>query len=201
MSRVVCYPQLAGPIPARSLSIGHMHSIASREPFGQLHLWGTDDSGTLGQGEGVWANRPIRVPTPIKVKTPVVQVGVRLFGGGCAGGCPAVLRRMCRWVSGFSAADVQVGVRSFCGGCAGLWASDVSVRAATWVRHAPRSGTGIVHVRGYAHPMDAGSVQSGAAVLASALRGSSQAVRGSSTGVRLPGWLAAPSCHWPLLPV
>ncbi|MEW5313555.1 MAG: hypothetical protein WDW38_005114 [Sanguina aurantia] len=66
--------QLAGPIPARSLSIGHMHSIASREPFGQLHLWGTDDSGTLGQGEGVWANRPIRVPTPIKVKTPVVQV-------------------------------------------------------------------------------------------------------------------------------
>lgn len=34
-------------------------------------MWGTDDSGTLGQGEGVWANRPIRVPIPLGPKTPL----------------------------------------------------------------------------------------------------------------------------------
>lgn len=45
--------------------------MASRGPFGQLHMWGTDDSGTLGQGEGVWANRPIRVPIPLGPKTPL----------------------------------------------------------------------------------------------------------------------------------
>lgn len=45
-----------------SLSLGHSHGLAASRLGQSVMVWGTDDHGSLGQGEGNWQRVPLAVP-------------------------------------------------------------------------------------------------------------------------------------------
>lgn len=56
--------QVEGINVCGSLSIGQMHGMATGFD-GQALAWGSDEFGTLGQGEGQWQRLPLKKPTVI----------------------------------------------------------------------------------------------------------------------------------------
>lgn len=56
--------QVEGLNVCGSLSIGQMHGMATSFD-GRALAWGSDDYGTLGQGEGHWQRVPLKTPTEI----------------------------------------------------------------------------------------------------------------------------------------